>query len=317
VIGENKKSTELMIGYVERRIDGTEVQTIAEIHHALKIGFSFERELLGRIANLESLVEQHFSAKTAAESLEQREETLTKRIARLIDEASGMKDQRNFVLCVTPAEHAELRTIFSNRPDSIRRQLEDPHGLRLNGWDLRTRDQAKFICGELIPVEGDRSIIDLYRDGTFIFGGLIDRNFLAWSDEANVRLHPLALAEVVINFARFYRLVLDDFRIAPSRLEFRVDLRNLWLGNEKTCLSAGPVSDPWWEARATPRLEAPANTWNHKFLVPSEAYNPDHVAFRLIHELYIWFGHSEESIPYKKETEAGTVSDADDIANIH
>ena len=39
-------------------------------------------------ANLESLLERQFSAKIAAESLEQREETLTKRIARLIDEAN-------------------------------------------------------------------------------------------------------------------------------------------------------------------------------------------------------------------------------------
>lgn len=317
VIGENKKSTELMIGYVERRIEGTEVRTTAEIHHALKLGFSFEWELLGRIANLESLIEQHFSAKAATESLEQREETLKKRIARLIDEANDMKEQRNFVLSVIPTEHAELRTIFSDRPDSIKRQLETPRGLRLNGWDLRTGDQAKFIRGELIRVEGYRSIIDLYRDGTFIFNGLIDRNFLAWSDEANARLHPLALAEVVINFARFYRLVLDDFRIAPSHLEFRMDLRNIWLGNEKTRLPACPVSDQWCGERARPQLEAPANRWSHKFLVPSGAYNPDQVAFRLIHELYIWFGHSEESIPYRKETEAGTISDADAMANIH
>jgi hypothetical protein len=89
VIGENKKSSELLIGYVERRIDGTEVRTIAEIYHALKTGFNLERELLGRIANLELLIEQHFSAKAAAESLEQREETLKKRIARLLDEAKG------------------------------------------------------------------------------------------------------------------------------------------------------------------------------------------------------------------------------------
>jgi hypothetical protein len=228
-----------------------------------------------------------------------------------------MKEQRNLVLCVMPTEHAELRTIFSDRPDSIRRQLEDPRGLRQTGWDLRTGDQAKFIRGELIRVEGVRSIIDLYRDGTFIFSGVIDRHFLAWSDKADARLHPLALAEVVINFARFYQLVLEDFRNRPSRLEFRVDLRNLWLGNEKTRLPAGPVPDQWWEGRDKSQLEAPADTWSRKFEITSEAYNPDHVAFRLIHELYIWFGHSEESIPYKKETEAGTISDADAIANIH
>jgi hypothetical protein len=88
VIGDHKKSSELMIGFVERRVDGTEVRTVAEIHHTLKVGLSFEREILGRIANLESLLAQHFSAKLAAESLEQREQTLTKRIARLIDEAN-------------------------------------------------------------------------------------------------------------------------------------------------------------------------------------------------------------------------------------
>jgi hypothetical protein len=89
VIGENKKSSELLIGYVERRIDGTEVRTIAEIHYALKAGFNLERELLGRIANLEMLMEQQFSAKAAAVSLEQREEALKRRITRLLDEAKG------------------------------------------------------------------------------------------------------------------------------------------------------------------------------------------------------------------------------------
>ena len=228
-----------------------------------------------------------------------------------------MKEQRNFVLCVMPTEHAELRTIFSDRPDSIRRQLEDPPRLRPNGWDLRTGSQAKFIRGELIRVEGYRFTIDLYRDGTLIFVGGINREFLAWSDKTDARLHPLAFAEVVTNFARFYQLVLNDLRTAPARLEFQMDLRNMWLGNEKTRLPAGPVTNPWWEVMAGPPMEAPADTWSYKYLVPSESYNPDRVAFQLIHELYIWFGHSEESIPYKKETEAGIVSDADAIATVH
>jgi len=136
------------------------------------------------------------------------------------------------------------------------------------------------------------------------------------SDKTDTRLHPLALTEVVINFARLYQQVLGDLRNPPSRLEFRIELRNLWLGSEKVRLPAGPVLDPWWEERAAQRL-APADTWNYKPLVPAETYNPDRVAFQLARELYLWFGHSEESIPYKKETEAGTVSDADAIASIH
>lgn len=64
---------------------------------------------------------------TIAKSLEQREETLKKRIARLIHDAKDMKEQRNFVLSVMPTEHTELRTIFSDRPDSVKRQLEAPN----------------------------------------------------------------------------------------------------------------------------------------------------------------------------------------------
>src|SRR5437667_3818110 len=103
-----------------------------------------------------------------------------------------MKEQRSVILSAMPTENAELRTIFSDKPDSIRRQLEDPPGLRPNGWDLRTGNQAKFVRGELIRVEGFRSTIDLYRDGTLIFGGKINRDFLAWSDKTDARLHPLA-----------------------------------------------------------------------------------------------------------------------------
>ncbi len=228
-----------------------------------------------------------------------------------------MKEKRSVILSAMPTERAELRTIFSDKPDSIRRQLEDPPRLRQSGWDLRTGDRAKFIRGELIRVEGYRSTIDLYRDGTLIFGGLVNRDFLAWSDKTDARLHPLAFAEVVINFARFYQLVLGDLRTAPSRLEFQMDLRNMWLGEEKTRLPAGPVTNQWWEMMAGPPKEAPAETWSYKFLVASEAYNPDQVAFQLIHELYIWFGHSEESIPYKIQAEGGFISDAKAIASIH
>jgi hypothetical protein len=66
----DKKSTELLIGYVERRIDATEVRSVMEIHHALRTGLNLERELLGRIENIELLVEKHFSATTETETAE-------------------------------------------------------------------------------------------------------------------------------------------------------------------------------------------------------------------------------------------------------
>jgi len=85
----DKKSTELLLGYVERRIDATDVRSVVEIHQALQTGLNLERELLGRIGNIELLLERHLSAATIAESAEERAQLLRGRIKRLLDEAKG------------------------------------------------------------------------------------------------------------------------------------------------------------------------------------------------------------------------------------
>lgn len=81
----DKKSTELLIGYAERRVDRTEVRNIVEIHQALRTGMNLERELLGRIANIELLIERNFLTKTQVETTKQREQLLKERIARWIE----------------------------------------------------------------------------------------------------------------------------------------------------------------------------------------------------------------------------------------
>jgi hypothetical protein len=182
---------------------------------------------------------------------------------------------------------------------------------------MRTSDQAKFVRGELIRVEGHRSVADLYRDGTLIFAGHINANFLAWSDQSDVTIHPLALIELVANFTRFYALVIEDFRVLPMQLLFSVALRNLHLYGKNNILPAGPVGERFsWELY-TGRQEAPANNWaSGDVLVSSESFDPDQVAYRLIREIYIWFGHSDEDIPYLKEEGNSWAVDTDQIAAI-
>jgi hypothetical protein len=56
-VGE-KKTTELLIGYAERRLDRTDVKTVVELHHALRTGMNLEATLLDRISALETLLQQ-------------------------------------------------------------------------------------------------------------------------------------------------------------------------------------------------------------------------------------------------------------------
>ena len=79
------KSTEVLIGYAERRVDRTDVRNIVEIHHALRTGINLEHELLGRIANIELLIERNFVTKSQVETTKQREQLLRERIAHLVE----------------------------------------------------------------------------------------------------------------------------------------------------------------------------------------------------------------------------------------
>lgn len=84
---DNKKSSELLLGYVERRLDQTEVRSVVEIHQAIRTGFNLERELFGRIKSIELLLQKHFSSKVEAESADERKKQLKLREDRLLNEA--------------------------------------------------------------------------------------------------------------------------------------------------------------------------------------------------------------------------------------
>lgn len=85
----DKKSTDLLVGFVERRLDYTAARSVVEIHHALRTGFNLERELLGRIENLELLLNRHFSVTQETENAGQASSRLQERILRLIEDAKG------------------------------------------------------------------------------------------------------------------------------------------------------------------------------------------------------------------------------------
>jgi Putative DNA-binding domain len=82
----DKKITDVLVGYVERRLDSTEPRTVVELHHALRIGLNLERTLLGKIDGLETLMTQHFAGVQQAEGAAQASLRLQERITRLLDE---------------------------------------------------------------------------------------------------------------------------------------------------------------------------------------------------------------------------------------
>lgn len=221
---------------------------------------------------------------------------------------------KSLVLAATPLPPGELRTIFSDKQDGIKRALEVPPSIRESGWGLRTSSQAQVVRGELIRVQSHRASLDLYRDGTLLFAGRINQNFLAWSDRNDLTIHPLALVEVISNFTRFYGLVISDLRATPESILFSVTLKHLNLGGQSSRLPSGPVGKDFTWLLYARHLPAPADSWTSgDIIVPAASFDPEQVAYRLVREIYLWFGHSEEDIPYLKDMGDSKAVDTEQI----
>ena len=224
----------------------------------------------------------------------------------------GMKNKRVIVFSAYPKLAGKLKTIFSTAEGSIRRWLENPPVLRYLGWSLETLDRARIIGGEMIRVRnGDRKVIDLYRDGSLIFVALADHNFLGQDSSRDApRITPLALIEATYNFINFYKLVLADFKEQPEEISIRVDFRNMHLHGIKTHLN------PFNWADESGRKYAPNNngTITKDFRV--EDFHVGIIAFEVLKEIYLWFGWEEDKIPYTKTEGELKMVDPEAIANI-
>lgn len=63
--------------------------------------------------------------------------------------------------------------------------------------------------------------------------------------------------------------------------------------------------------------EAPENDWSIDLHTATDKFDPARIAYELAKEIYFWFGHSEEVIPYVTTLPDGLKRiDVDQIANI-
>lgn len=295
----DKKTTEILLGYAERHLDRTDIKSVMELHHAMRTGMNVEATLLNRITNLETLLQRHLASTLAPIAGSTVSPTLTaERIAQMLAQRQ-FSDTRILVLDIRPVPRSELRSIFSDHPSSIRRAIEDPPELRTHGWGIRTGGAAQFVDGDFAQTESDREVVNLYRDGEFIVGARIDRNGLAWADRTDSRFHPLAFIEFITNTLSFFRLVLADMRIEPQALQVEIRLCNLFRDRAETSLPDGPINNLGWTSGSK---QAPSDEWSRTISLDPTTYEPGRAAFLLLREVYAWFGHPEEAIPYTTGT---------------
>ncbi|MFA7653443.1 MAG: hypothetical protein WCX97_00155 [Candidatus Magasanikbacteria bacterium] len=329
-VGTKKNST-IIFGYAERRSDKSESKKIEDIQSIMRLGLNFESNIKERFDSIEAMLNQQTKQKessvgrpdykvellsedaSALPDLTRAVELEVQLAARIAEtlHANNLGDNRYFVLAAYPSGQSELKTVFSSSPDSIKSRLENPPVIRNMGWSLETLDQAHIIRGEYIRVtNGTRKTIDLYRDGTLIFACSADDKFLARGEIDNaLALVSLAVIEAVYNFVSFYKVVLADFEINPTEVRFGVRLGNMHLGNVKNGLIPHDVKT-YGYMFGDDFTFAPSDNWMK--LLPSfkvDELDVGKVAFKIVREIYLWFGFDDSMIPYAKVDEEHKIID--------
>jgi hypothetical protein len=181
---------------------------------------------------------------------------------------------------------------------------------------VHTLERAKIVRGEFIRACNDNyKILDLHRDGTLIFAVRADGSFLAWNTPENEqRLNSVALIESTYNFLRLYELVVSDLKEKPLKLNFRVDLNHLHLDGVRSYLL--PYSTEDWTYLGTEPHFAPSDDFTKVIEANGEHFDPREIEFRLVKEVYLWFGLEEDKIPYTKMDTDSQKIDPDTIKGL-
>lgn len=201
--------------------------------------------------------------------------------------------------------------------------LEKPESLRYAGWNLETLDQARIVGAEYLQVvNGDRKLLRLYEDGTFISKALADETFLGWGAyrnefEQRPRINTLALIEYTCEFALFYAKLLRKLVTVPRSLRVHVEFKNASINGRNLYLTPYLSSQMGWAFHSDKGvLSKPDVSKDASLETLPLVDRPAHFAYCLIETAFLLFGVSSNRIPLVKTERGRREIDVDAIAKI-
>jgi hypothetical protein len=288
----------------------------------MRDGLLYDQNIKNHFNYLESLImerNQQTQKEKQVNKNKEIENTINERIKTII-KASNINNQRIIILTVYIKNNVvELKSLFTDAEGSIKRKLEDPPvnagQIRSGGWSLDTLDRGKIIEGQLVKVMNGVKTIDLYKDGTLVFTGLADEEFLAWASKDGLKINSLALIELVYNFISFYREVINDLSEQPNMISIKFGFINMWLNDKKSYIVPGPIGALF----TFNKYNAPRNEYFSESIdFDAKAFDIGKIAYKIVEGIYLWFGIplNNRNIPYtKKLMDSSIIIDVDQIKN--
>lgn len=318
---DEEKQIEIMFGYAERRRDNSQPYTLRDLQTILRLGLNYEQFIKGKFELLEQKIDglsTNFDKVNYETPIDISERLkIIDDLERLAVTVANLRFERYFSLVGFTDKPNNLKS-FAIAENGARSWLENISSLRSDGWTLRTYRRPEIVQGKLIRAnEENYKIIELHREGTLIAAFAANRKFLAWGkNEADDRINQVALIEVIYNFVELYGKVLSDLEEDVKTAHIRIKLSNLFNNrgdNIKSYLTPNKIDSL---GASFERKFAPEDTMLGLTNFDTENFDSRIVAFKVVREIYLWFGFDEDDIPYTKIEDNVKMIDPEQIRNL-
>jgi hypothetical protein len=235
-----------------------------------------------------------------------KEDQVDQRLEAAI-EVAQLTDHSVFALTAKPWPDVRFTTLFAGSDTKLVHSFNNPLKLRSAGFSLEHDGSSRIVMGELrralIP---SWKILELWRDGLLVYAvdALVQPFWGSPRQDGSLRMNPLALAEPVYLFAELSKLIYEESTRKPNQVEYRVRLERM-IGKEKPAsLSEGQLDPVFFESGR--RHFAPASDMEKTTMVDwRDDIDVGEVAYKIVQEVYHWFGISDDGIPYTKKNGNG------------
>ena len=297
VTDETGQSVGVHFGFFERKQDVIPPVSVPRIQQQLAAGqqwSSIEQRLQAIEANIGAWGKAGPPAKSAGISENVRKERL--KAARL----AVARDDAPLIYYMASAEaECDFPTLFKSRAERVVRLIEKPPQLRPDGFEIWASDISEIIRGRLRRnmLEGLR-LIELWKDGLFIFIAPGDEDFLGWRMQGfdkPIHINNFVLAESILTFCWLMKHIFEEAEPKSPVLRLTVGFDNLKRPSGPATLinvpegKLGICAQP--KSASRPNLEVYE-------LADLAQYDAEHTAYRLLVDIYNWFGFEAIDVPY-------------------
>lgn len=301
MLDENDVSIGAYFGFFERKRDVVPPVSISRIQQQLSAGMqwsSIDQRLQAIETNIASWGKAGPPVKRPAITDSVSKQRLN--AARL---TVGRHEQPIAYYTANAETDCDFPTLFTSRSERIVRLIDRPPQLRPQGFEVAAGDYSEIVHGQLRRnfLQGYR-LIELWRDGLFIYIAQGDEDFLGWrmgGEDKPIHINNFVLAESILVFCWLTRFIFEEADPKPSVLRLTVGFDDMTRPSGSATLRDVPESRlPGGHVREAPEKRVEAYQ-----LADWINYDPARVAYLLMEDIYHWFGFESHVVPFVDRTE--------------